>query len=202
MRYLSIVAVCCLLAGCSSHPQPSISSVDPDLRREAVVDFSGSSEATRLLPTFTGMLQNDPDPLVRAIVARSLGQHKYQPAVPALVKALEDKIPFVRQDAATALGEIADKSAVPALLKALDTDTYADVRRVIAQSLRPPYITEPELTVVNGLIERLNDVSKGVGFAALQSLQQITKQNLPFDIKEWEKWRDANMKPQTGADKR
>jgi len=201
MKYLSIIFACCFLAACASRPKPSISSVDPDLRREAIVQMSNSSEAAKHLPVFTEMLQNDQDPLVRAIAARSLGQHKYQPAVPALIKTLEDKNAFVRQDAAMALGQIADKSALPALLKSLDSDTYADVRRTIAQALRPPFISEPDLAVVNGLLERFNDVSKGVGFAAFQSLQQVTRQNLPFDVKEWEKWRDAEMKPQISTDK-
>ncbi len=153
--------------------------------------MSNAKDAAKYLPLFTEMLEKDTDPLVRAVAARCLGRFKYQLAVPTLIRSLEDQSPVVRQDAAVALGQIADKSAVPALLKSLDNDTSADVRRIIAQLLRPPYVTGPEPAVVDMLVERLNDINRGVGFAAYQSLQQLTKQEMPFDAKEWEKWRDA-----------
>ncbi len=58
------------------------------------------------------------------------------PAVPALLKTLQDKAGIVRVSAADALGAIGTeaKSAVPALTKALQ-DEHQDVRRSAAQSL-------------------------------------------------------------------
>lgn len=189
------------LAGCSSAPIAAVSSTDPDMRREAIARMGSGRDANKHLPFFLEMFQKDTNPLNRALIARYLGKFKYQPAVPDLVKALNDPSPVLRQDSAIALGEIADKSAIPPLLKALEKDAVPDVRRAIVQSLRPPYITEPEPAVLDDLVERLNDVNSGVGYAAWQSLQSITSQNIPNDQKEWEKWREANKKPQIDTDK-
>lgn len=194
--YTVIIALCVYLVGCGG-TKPSLSSDDPDLRREAMRRIAASSEIGKYLPFFAGLLENDGDPMVRALAARYIGRFKYQPAAPALIKALGDQSPVVRQDAAIALGIIGDKTALPALIKLLDNETEinADIRRSVAQALRPPYIAEPEPAVIVALIERLNDKDNGVALAAWQSLKLITKQDISNDSKEWEKWWGANKKP-------
>lgn len=193
---LFVIITCIMAAGCGG-TKPSLSSDDPDMRREAMRQAMASGDTGRYLPFFIKLLEGDIDPMVRALAARCLGKCKHQPAVPALVKALGDQSPVVRQDVVIALSQIGDKAALPTLLNMLngETEKSIDVRRSIAQALRPSYVTEPAPELIDALIERLEDRNNGVGFAAWQSLLQLTKQNIPFDTKEWEKWRDSTKEP-------
>jgi HEAT repeat protein len=194
--YAVAIALCIYLAGCGG-TKPSLSSDDPDMRREAMRQAMASGDTGRYLPTLIKMLEIDPDPMVRALTARYLGKFKCQPAVPALIKALADQSPVVRQDVVIAISQIGDKTSLPTLLNMLngETEKSVDVRRSIAQALRPSYVTEPTPELIDALIERLEDRNNGVGFAAWQSLLQLTKQDIPFDTKEWEKWRDSTKEP-------
>lgn len=193
---LFVIITCIMAAGCGG-TKPSLSSDDPDLRREAMRQAMASGDTGRYLPTLIKMLEIDPDPMVRALTARYLGKFKCQPAVPALIKALADQSPVVRQDVVIAISQIGDKTSLPTLLNMLngETEKSVDVRRSIAQALRPPYMTEPEPAAVEVLIERLKDKDNGVGLAAWQSLRLITKQDIPNDNNEWEKWHDSSKEP-------
>ncbi len=71
---------------------------------------------------------------VRSQAAEKLGESGDQRAVPALVKALEDKDRNVREAAAGALGNIGNASAVDPLLETL-RDSDRSVRRSAAEAL-------------------------------------------------------------------
>jgi HEAT repeat protein len=77
------------------------------------------------------------DPERRAEAAETLGQFKYEPAVPVLAEALKDEEEWVRVEAASALWEIGEASsaAIPSLYKALE-DPSGRVRLYSAGALR------------------------------------------------------------------
>ena len=77
------------------------------------------------------------DPERRGEAAETLGKLKYEPAVPGLAEALNDKDEWVRVRAASALWEIgeASSSAIPSLYKALE-DPSGRVRLFAAGALR------------------------------------------------------------------
>ena len=83
-------------------------------------------EDASLLESLNPFLK-DPSAEVRAQVARVLGDHRYAPATPALIKALKDSEPRVRMYAAIACARIGDGRAVEELLAlargAADGDT-------------------------------------------------------------------------------
>jgi len=75
-----------------------------------------------------------------------------EPAVPALIRALEHEFHEVRYNSAKALGEIGDPSAVPSLVRSLD-DCYGIVQRHSMEALGKI----GAISAVPALIERLDD---------------------------------------------
>jgi HEAT repeat protein len=169
------------VAACSS---PSINSPSPDSRREALDKMARPKTASSNLGLFTDLLQKDPDAMVRAQCAHYLGKFHHKEAVPALIKATEDKDIFLRQETVWALGEIKDTTAVPKLLDLLEHDSNAEVRRRSAAALEKI----EDSKAVDGLIAQLDDINQSVAYASLQALKTITKQDFGKDIKLWEKW--------------
>lgn len=90
------------------------------------------------LPSLIELLQH-PDPYERASVAQTIGQRAEagEPAVPALIVALDDVAALVRWRAAEALGQIGPpaKTAVPALLRRLSRDSSPRARNGAALAI-------------------------------------------------------------------
>lgn len=72
------------------------------------------------------MLLKSKNVQMRRNVADELGRLKHKPAVPALIKRLEDEDAEVRYFVAQALGKIGDSVAVPALRSHLHKETDID----------------------------------------------------------------------------
>lgn len=187
-RYIIITVFILLFGlGCGG-PTPSLNSSDADLRRLEIINLSESSDAAKHFNDFVTFLEKDPDYLVRAQAAAALGKLKNTQATPALLKALSDPSQWVRVDAINALGAINDPAAIPALHKTLGEDISPDVRRTTARILGK--IGSPES--IDTLIKALEDRDSGVSENSYQSLRAITKQNIPKNTKEWEKWRSSS----------
>ncbi len=187
MKRLLLCALIFTFICSSSCSSPSITSPNPDSRREAIDKMARSKTAASNLNLFTELLQKDPDAMVRAQCAQYLGKYQHKEAVPALIKATEDKDVFLRQEAVWALGEMKDNTAVPKLLDLLEHDSNAEVRHHSAQALEK--IGDPK--AVDGLIQQLDDINQSVAYASLQALKIITKQDFGRDIKQWEKWKET-----------
>jgi HEAT repeat protein len=183
-NFILIMAFMVIILGCSSGPQPSISSSNPDLRYQGLIKLEYNDKIVQNLDVVTELVSDDPDPLVRALAAGYVGKYKYKPGVPVLIKALEDKEALVRESAVKALGLMQVNEAVKALLGLLADDKVGSVRRTAAQALGDI----GEKTVLGALIQRLEDVDNSVAYAALKALQKITGQTLGKDTDVWEKW--------------
>lgn len=83
---------------------------------------------------FVAALENS-NPLVRKTAAWALGHHRHEPALPALIKALQDPAADMRDTAARALGEIGNPQAIQPLLQ-LVNDPDPRVRETIAEVTR------------------------------------------------------------------
>ncbi|MCC6421363.1 MAG: HEAT repeat domain-containing protein [Gemmataceae bacterium] len=118
----------------------SLKDTDPGVREAAafaIGEICGKARAwnEELLKTLAGLVQNDPDPLVRRSAACAVGHMgKATPEAKAALNAgLADKEPAVRQNVAWALGRLGD-DMLPGLRRALkDADTL--VRRDAAGSV-------------------------------------------------------------------
>jgi len=185
VKHLLLCALIFTLISLSACSSASIISPNPDSRRQAVDKLARPKTASSHLSLFMELLQKDPDAMVRAQCAQYLGKYQHKEAVPALIKATEDKDVFLRQEAVWALGEIQDVTAVPKLLDLLEHDSNVEVRRRSAQALEK--IGSP--SAVDGLIQQLDDINQSVAYASFQALKTITKQDFGKDIKQWEKWK-------------
>ena len=110
-KILVFVIMAFILSACTS---PTLTSPDPDLRREAV-DLKAGEEGASMASRFMELLDKDPDNLVRAQCAHYLGRFKCKEALPLLLKLAEDKDVIIRQDVVWALGEIGAPDSIEAL---------------------------------------------------------------------------------------
>jgi len=95
--------------------------------RVAVISALGDAGDTRATLILANILEKDANIASRTAAATALGQLCDSAALPALQKALEDRVVSIRQEAAWALGHIGDTNATLALSKALN-DANSEVR--------------------------------------------------------------------------
>ncbi|MCK5578124.1 MAG: HEAT repeat domain-containing protein [Planctomycetes bacterium] len=179
-----LLTILVLLIGCSSSSTPSLSSADPDLRRQALIKLSSELKSQKQTPVFLELLKHDDNSLVRAQAASYLGKYKIKEAVPNLIQACKDKNHWVRYESVLALGQIGDTEAVATLIELSEDDPVVAVRRGTVQSLKQ--IKDPK--VVPALITRLEDTDPSVSRAAWLTLKEVTGQSLPNQVTLWEDW--------------
>lgn len=106
-----------------------VSSKRPEVRRSALLDLVrhvDSPDRSTIVDVLGQVLEGDPDPLAREVVAIASADNEIVELVPRLLKTLEDPAPRVRQMVLLALGELAQAS---------DADVIAGVRTLLASPL-------------------------------------------------------------------
>lgn len=106
----------------------------------------------------------DPDPLVRATAALTLG-HMTPGSGPLLMQALRDENHSVFWIAAYILGKLKERAAVPTLIECLN-DEKSYLRHAACMALG--HIQDK--TAIKPLIARLEDENRGVRFAAIRAM--------------------------------
>jgi len=156
------------------------------------------SENEAYIELFRDYLLNDPDPSIRAVCARGLGNHADSSYAPALATALrDDPDEEVREEAARALQRIHNPAVVRTLVEAsrepdprnisMASENAAQVRVEAVVALgqyEEPY-------VVDALISALDDSSLVVHRAAIRSLRILTGQDFGDDPTAWLRWRQT-----------
>jgi len=132
----------------------SVNDKDPAVRWRVVYALEKLVLPARVVPVVTPLLR-DPDPLVRAHAARTLGREKSSLATTALMAALDDGEPAVVVNAVRALQSIGD-AAVPGLGQRLT--------RLLAH--RDPYV---RVTAATALADSFVWVSAGTDSLALRA---------------------------------
>ena len=105
----------------------------------------------------------------RPWAANVLGELRATPALPALLRALDDPDDEVRAKSATALGRLGDRSAVTPLLDHLLADPAPFVRARIANALGQ----FRDADVTDRLVHALGDPAWWVRVRSVQALEQI-----------------------------
>ena len=124
------------------HDLPIDSRVPATLRNVAELGDAGRAAGPEVL-----RFLNAPDPGSRLAAARALGFIRYQPALPALLAALDDPVDVrLNWVAAESLGRLRNPHSVDALQRATDEHWYPPVRLAAANALRhiredTPYAT-------------------------------------------------------------
>ena len=102
---------------------------DPELIvRAEVVDSLGLLQYTPARDKIESMLRNDPEPLVRASAAETLGDFGDPLALKALDSAIDDADESVRAYAANSLGLLGTSQLLPTIEKYLEKESSARVR--------------------------------------------------------------------------
>lgn len=111
---------------------PSNSQVELQLADLAALGASGRSAGAEVM-----RFLDVANPRSRLAAARTLGYIDYQPAVPAMLNALEDPVDMrLNRIAAESLGRLHSKSAIAALRKVADHHWYPPVRHTATTALR------------------------------------------------------------------
>jgi putative membrane-bound dehydrogenase-like protein len=113
------------------------------------------------------------DPKVALAAVTALGQIGGDPAVQALILAVEDKRPELRKAAITALGTLAAKPAIPALLKAsLDKSVRFEAIAALAQV--------PDLRALDAYLEGLGGKNATVRDQCRKAVMAVSGPALPL----------------------
>ncbi len=188
-RVLALVLVLAPVAGCgffrgTQTDARNVMHPDADIRRETVQAIGEAPPSPDAMTVLVDRLLKDPDPLVRAQAARSLGRHRYPEGVAYLLEALKDTHAVVRWDACDALGHVGDPVAVEPIMALLVTDDNVDVKRAAAGSLT---LFKDERSIP-ALIAALGDLEPGVAKSAANALVLITGQGFGLDREAWQAW--------------
>jgi len=111
------------------------------------------------------MALRDPDPAVRAGVARSLERLESRSDVEHLIASLENEDKLVRLNAIYGLGTLADPAGLPALVRALH-DPVEDIRAAAVRTLGD--LCAP--STLDPIVERIDDESPLVRRHAIEAL--------------------------------
>jgi HEAT repeat protein len=140
--------------------------------------YNAGDHASAAAPGLVKMLPMEPDPEVRAMIARAIGATSahFDGAVPTLITTLQqDRAPDVRAGAAQALGRIGLRGAeaVPALITALEDRSNAALREQAAKALGAKGFAEYGNEIAPALTTALSDDSSNVAAAAGSSLRSL-----------------------------
>ncbi len=169
----------------------AVNMYDADSRRQGVALLSASSfGGEEQYVKMYRLLVDDPDPTVRAVILKALGEHGSVEDALILVRYLNNpnEPAFVRWEAAKGLQRIHNPAATPALITAVRSDPDASVRRAAADALGQ----YPQPNVLQTLIGALDDENFGVTVAAHRALRTLTGQDFNTDGAQWLRWSEEN----------
>ncbi len=164
-----------------------------ELQQQA--DGMSEAEQTRVAANLARALAEDPSPLYRAQVARTLGALPVPAATDALRQAVHDKEPSVRIAACTAWGKRGSEEAVPVLAEVLSKDADLDVRTAATRELAN-YKT-PGVIPALGLA--LDDPNPALQHRAVLSLKDVTGKDFGNSVPAWRQFvRGGPVQPDEG----
>jgi len=155
-------------------------------------DGMSEAEQAQAAANLARALAEDPSPLYRAQVARTLGSLSVPAATEALRQAAHDKEPSVRIAACTAWGKRGSEEAVSVLAEVLSKDGDLDVRTAAARELAN-YKT-PGVIPALGLA--LDDPDPALQHRAILSLKTVTGKDFGNSVPAWRQFvREGEVQP-------
>ncbi|PSF37426.1 glycosyl transferase family 2 [Aphanothece hegewaldii CCALA 016] len=112
---------------------PRVSSESVEVRAAIIGTLAKLAEDDPDEETLTILVNalSDPSENVRSEAAAAIGKLAYQPAIPQLVKLLQDSVLESRKSAALALMKVGDRSAIEPLQTALNIESEPSVQQII-----------------------------------------------------------------------
>jgi len=138
-------------------------------------------EQERIATELAAAFQDEPDPLIRLEIVRAIGRCRTPAADSVLDAALNDSEPDVRMVACRAWGDRGGPEAAAKLSEMLRSDVDLDVRLTAAQALGET--ADPNAVAALG--EALEDRDPAMQYQAVQSLRNVTGEDLGSDVNQW-----------------
>lgn len=142
------------------------------------------AEQAQVAANLSRSLGDDPTPLYRAHVIRTMGELSTPAATEALRTAIHDPEPSVRVAACAAWSRRAGDESIPVLAEVLSKDAELDVRIAAARALEN-YRT-PD--VVPALGVALDDPNPALQHRAIRSLEAVTGKNFGNNVPAWRQY--------------
>jgi len=142
------------------------------------------AEQAQVATNLSRSLADDPTPLYRSQVVRTLGELSAPAASEALRTAIHDKEPSVRIAACAAWGRRASNESVPVLAEVLSKDAELDVRMAAARALEN-YRT-PDVVPALGIA--LDDANPALQYRAMRSLETVTGKYFGNNVPAWRQY--------------
>lgn len=164
---------------------------DPDRRREGTLLLGNApfGGADVYLVMYRDYVENEQNPLVKAVAIRALGRHGTPEDAMIIVAQVRNDNVQVRWEAVKALQRLHNPGAIPALLTVLrDLEEHTDVRVGAAIALGQ----YPQDRVFQGLVAALDARDLAINIAAESSLGLLTGQTLGLDPRPWLTWYDGH----------
>jgi len=139
------------------------------------------TEQSKIAADLARALADDPTPLYRAHVVRTLGELSTPAAAEALRTAVEDREPRVRIEACAAWGRRGTEEAVAVLADVLGKDADLDVRMAAARELEN-YRTP---SAIPALGIALDDSDPALQHRAIRSLKVVTGKDFGNSVPAW-----------------
>jgi hypothetical protein len=203
LRRLSHVCLGIFLVGCSSsdklvgHPIDVLRDKQHGGQRLLAYDalaksstLSPSDQEAAVLMLALGM-DREKSPLVRATIARSLGEYRHPASIEALLLGCQDKSAMVRAESCVSLGRLGDSSTAEVVLKLAEEDRDRDVRMAAVQALVS--LPSEDRDVV--LVKSLRDSDVAVAKAASAVLQSEHHVDFGTDYSRWAEYVFSDNSP-------
>jgi HEAT repeat protein len=150
----------------------------------ANADDADPARHERVAGELAKMIRDEADPVIRAEIIRTVGHYQGRTADEVLRRALKDSDAAVRVAACEAWGRRNHPESAKILAKALATDTDVDVRLAAARALGET--EDPAAVQALGLA--LDDRDPAMQYRAVQSLEEVTGEDLGNDVDRWRQY--------------
>ena len=160
---------------------------DPDRRREGTLMLANASfgGAPAYLTMYRDYVQNDRDPLVKAVAIRALARHGSAEDAALIAPRLRHENVQVRWEAAKGLQRLHDPGVVPDLLRTVGTVEEHSSVRVAAATALGQYAED---RVFQGLVGALDARELSVNVVAEDALRILTGRSFGLDPRPWLNW--------------
>jgi len=147
--------------------------------------WADPAEQEQLSTQLAAAFGEEPDPAIRAEIARAAAGYRTEAAAALLRTALGDPVADVRIAGCRALGQRpGDAEAVTLLSGVLAADMDTDVRMAAVAALGET----GDRTAIPALGEALEDRDPAMQYRAVQALRQVSGEDLGNDVNQWRQY--------------
>ena len=151
---------------------------------QKTVEKMSPEEQERIAQSLARSYANKQPQAVQIGITKTFGYINTPTAIKGLEMALQDANPEIRIEAVRSLGRLRSPAALQALVATQNSDTNLDVRLAVTEELGGFKSNQAVLA----LSQSLKDSDPAMQFLAMQSLSQVTGEDLGNDVRQWQQY--------------